>query len=934
MKQMRRVHLLALLLATVAGSTFVLAADPADGIDLSVSPGPGAGEFTLDWAGGQPDFEVFRSTDASTVTDPGNKLGDTSTHQWIDTPPAGAIFFYRTTNLVCALGIECDSANCADTVCCDTPCTAICEACNLFGFGGTCLPIPAGQDPDAECPSATTCNGAGSCTGQNGEPCATSPECASGNCVDEVCCSSSCGGLCEACNLPGNEGTCDYVPAFTDPDGECAGDEVCDGAGSCSGGNGSPCGSPSECVSGNCIDDLCCDTACTATCEACNLPGSEGTCDYVPAGTDPDSECAGPLVCDGAGSCSGGNGAPCGSPSECLSGNCVDGYCCDTSCSGLCEACNLSGGEGSCRPVPAGSDPDGECSGALVCDGLGGCALGNGQVCTSSPECASAQCVDDVCCDSSCSGLCEACDLPGSEGSCSLIPYGSDPEDECPGALVCDGTGSCSGDNGDPCSSGPECSSGYCVDNVCCDGSCGGLCEACNLSGSEGSCSPVLAGQDPGGECAGDEVCDGAGGCALANGSACGSGAECISTWCVDNVCCDGSCGGLCEACNVPGNEGTCEYVPVGTDPDSECTGAQVCDGFGGCALPNGSACGSGAECISTWCVDNVCCDGSCTGPCEACNLSGSEGSCRLIPYGSDPDDECPGALVCDGTGSCSGQNGDPCSLGTECLSGWCVDNLCCDASCAGLCEACNLSGSEGSCSLVPAGLDPDSECAGDLVCDGSGGCSLANGSACSSGAECISTWCVDNVCCDASCGGLCEACDLPGNEGTCDYVPAFTDPDSECAGDLVCDGTGSCSGGDGAPCGSPGECASGNCVDGYCCDSACVSTCEACNLSGSVGTCDFVPYGADPDSECPGASTCNGIGACAYPDGFSCISPSECLSGNCVDGYCCDSSCSGLCQACNLPFNEGRCEYIPAGEDPDNECFLASTCDGAGGCN
>ena len=32
---------------------------------------------------------------------------------------------------------------------------------------------------------------------------------------------------------------------------------------------------------------------------------------------------------------------------DCGSGNCVDGLCCDTDCTGLCSACNISGSEGS-----------------------------------------------------------------------------------------------------------------------------------------------------------------------------------------------------------------------------------------------------------------------------------------------------------------------------------------------------------------------------------------------------------------------------------------------------------------------------------------------------------------------------------------------------------------------------------------------------------
>ena len=64
----------------------------------------------------------------------------------------------------------------------------------------------------------------------------------------------------------------------------------------------------------------------------------------------------------------------CLSPDECDSGACVDGFCCDRACDGDCEACNVTGVEGTCSPSPAGS---GDCaSGTGVCDGGGRCALG------------------------------------------------------------------------------------------------------------------------------------------------------------------------------------------------------------------------------------------------------------------------------------------------------------------------------------------------------------------------------------------------------------------------------------------------------------------------------------------------------------------------------------------------------------------------------
>src|SRR3989442_323500 len=74
------------------------AADPFDGMTLTVARGPGADDVTLQWIGGQPSFKVYRATGPSGVVDPSNQLGESAVRSWVDTPPAGSIFFYVITS--------------------------------------------------------------------------------------------------------------------------------------------------------------------------------------------------------------------------------------------------------------------------------------------------------------------------------------------------------------------------------------------------------------------------------------------------------------------------------------------------------------------------------------------------------------------------------------------------------------------------------------------------------------------------------------------------------------------------------------------------------------------------------------------------------------------------------------------------------------------
>jgi hypothetical protein len=885
----------------------------------------------------------------------------------------------------CAKDADCASGACADGVCCDTPCAGVCQACSAAkkgsGADGACGDVLSGTDPDNECAGVLNC-GVGKCQIANGQACTAGADCVSGNCVDGVCCNGPCAGVCQACTAAkkggGNDGICGNIAINLDPDDECSGSSTCNGSGACAlSVNGSTCASGSECTSGNCVDGVCCNTACSGTCLACTAAkkgaGVNGLCGAIAAGTDPDDECQGATVC-ASGGCRLPDGLACASNTECISGFCADGVCCNTNCTTTCQACTAakkgSGTDGVCGNIAAGTDPDDECGGPTTCSGSASCALKtDGAACAASVECGSGFCVDGVCCDALCTGLCQACTNAkkgsGTDGTCAPIAAFTDPDDECPGAAECDGSGACVlHPNGMACTVSSECTSGFCADGVCCNTSCTATCNACTAAkrgqGADGTCGTILVGMDPDNECPGAASCSGSSSCSLfGNGTACTIDSECSSGFCVDGVCCNSVCNSSCQACTAAkkgsGTNGTCGNIASGSDPDDECPGAEACNGGGLCKLPNGAACTAASDCLTNFCVDGVCCNATCTGACQACTAvkkgSGADGTCSNIATGTDPDNECGGAASCNGSGACAlFANGTACAIGAECSTGNCVDGVCCNSACNGTCQACTAtkkgSGADGTCGNIVVNTDPDDECPGTQICNGSAACKAINADACTANSDCLSNFCADGVCCNAACTGACQACTGAkkgsGADGTCGNIAMGTDPDDECFGSYSCNGSGACALlTNGTACTTGSECVSGNCVDGVCCNTACNALCQACTAlkkgSGADGTCSNIAALTDPDDECPGSQACNGSGSCKSATGDPCVLGTECSSGQCVDGVCCNTSCTATCNACTALKKgsgpDGVCGTIAAGTDPDNECFGSISCSGASSC-
>jgi len=245
----------------------------------------------------------------------------------------------------------------------------------------------------------------------NGSACSQDGDCTSGICwstpFETGCCNRYCG-PCETCK----SGICTNLTAGSAAaNNSCtfvAGDpcktSMCDGAGKCSsqGMPGLTCGSASCDAAdprGATLDiGGVCDAAGTCV-HATPIACSSYRCSTFMGSSFCENMCTGPAACTSdavctSHTCNGESrplGSPCSFAGDCQSKHCVEGTCCESSCSSPCQTCKVYG---RCVPVqyawapPTGKScptGGGACGAVNLCDGLGQClsAAPKGTACNS-----------------------------------------------------------------------------------------------------------------------------------------------------------------------------------------------------------------------------------------------------------------------------------------------------------------------------------------------------------------------------------------------------------------------------------------------------------------------------------------------------------------------------------------------------------------------
>jgi hypothetical protein len=247
-----------------------------------------------------------------------------------------------------------------------------------------------------------------------------------------------------------------------------------------------------------------------------------------------------------------------------------------------------------------GTETDVDCGGAY-CDAAR-YTCQDGKKCLVGADCLDKVCTGNVCQAASCSDGVKNGTETGVDcgGNCALlaVPQACPSGDTCYTATDCL-SGECNSGNvcvqrpnGQQCWNGAQsCASGHCANvtnglgSICCDTDCTGTCQDCGIAGKYGTCTAVLAGPAPSGQCPHNSQCGNDGNC-TASGTCeqepttYNCGPTCVGTTLTANGFCagDGGCGGVVSDCTpyacssfVPACNTTCS-APTDCAPGHTCT--------------------------------------------------------------------------------------------------------------------------------------------------------------------------------------------------------------------------------------------------------------------------------------------------------------------------------------------------------------------------
>lgn len=575
------------------------------------------------------------------------------------------------------------------------------------------------------------------------------------------------------------------------------------------------------------------------------------------------------------------DGSACSDQSDCASGHCQNGFCC---------------AEGDCCRQPSDCPESfrvaARCDDAATCQGSRFDATCNASMCGTG-----AATPDDTACDVETMAL--DCS-PNTPRYCTGGVVQNAPscasscvnDSECVEGFHCDGT--CVPDvlDGGACDEASDCAGGHCQNGFCCaGGDCCSVADDCpDVFSQAATCTDVVT-------CQGERI-----------DAVCSATKQCASNIVQDDAGCDvnteaNACGPYRPIFCTGTSLQVAPQCPSVCAGDGECDTGFHCDTICLPNLPDGNFCDEASDCASGHCNNNICCSG---------------GDCCVRAS------DCPagytGSASCDFPASCQGSRDVAACTGFVCRTQADApdDSACNAATVANDCGlypsvSCN-GGLDQNQPTCPNRCDNNSQCDADAYCEANQ-CRTKkpDGQACGDGAQCESGHCQNGFCCASG-----DCCATAANCSRTVYGRASVCEDAtQCEGsrrDPVCESS-ICALGE-VPVPDDSGCAgleANGCgyFDPASCTAAVVQNAPSC------------PTTCTGDSICDDGANCTG-GVCV-PDlgvGGPCQTSGQCQPGlSCVDGVCCTSTCTGGCQACNLPGSLGLCTNVPLGSDPSGEC-------------